>query len=143
MRPHTQLWLSWVMDCKLRYTADVPPHAHGVALCCCWVLGCSRIAALYDNSCLFVARSQISVLAVVTTLLTNHINLACHNARHNSDLIGAGSTCKTKKIRLELKTLPLSLAPVPQNTFPRTSYTVLDKVSIKKKLLSGFGMQSR
>ena len=97
------------MDCKLRYTADVPPHAHGVALCCCWVLGCSRIAALYDNSCLFVARSQISVLAVVTTLLTSHINLACHNARHNSDLIGAGSTCKTNSLRLKVKICPYLL----------------------------------
>ena len=62
MRPHPELWLSSVTDCKLRYTADMPPHAHGAALCCCWLLGCGRVAALYDNnSCLFVARSQICV----------------------------------------------------------------------------------
>ena len=78
------------------------------------------------------------------TLLANHINLASHSAGHNSDFIGAGSTCKTKKLRLEVKSLPLqdlSLAPVPQNTFRRTSYNAL--VPIKKKLLSGSGMQSR
>ena len=28
----------------------------------------------------------------------NHINLSSHNASHNSDLIGAGNTCKTQKI---------------------------------------------
>ena len=43
-----------------RYTADELPHANSVALCCCWLLGGSRVAALYEYSCLFVARSQIS-----------------------------------------------------------------------------------
>ena len=91
------------------------------------VLPCAAVgfwaAALYDNSCLFVARSQISVSAVVTTLLANHINLASHNARHNSDLIGAGSTYKTNNLRLKVQICPyLSLRPVPRNTFLRTSY---------------------
>ena len=115
------------MDCKLRYTADMPHHAHGAALCCCWLLGCGRVAALYDNSCLFVARSQISVSAVITTpqLLANHINLASHK-QVITDLIGAGSTCKTKKIRLKVQNLPLPLGPVPQNVPSyHTSYNVL------------------
>ena len=64
-------------------------------------------------------------------LLANHINVTSHTASHHSDLIGAGSTCNTKKLRLEVKKMPLSIAPVPQNTFPRTSYNVL--VPIKKK----------
>ena len=51
-----------------------------------------------------------SVSAAVTTLLANHINFASHN----SDLIGAGSTCKSKKLRVKVKTLPLSLGPVPK-----------------------------
>ena len=104
-------------------------------------MGCGRVAALYDNSCLFVARSQISVSAVTMTLLANHINLTSHFASNNSDLIGAGSTCKTQTLRVEVNKLPLSLAPVPQNTFPRTSYSVF--VPIKQKILSSSGMQSR
>ena len=47
---------------------------------------------LYDNSCLFVTRSQISVSAAVPTLLANHINFSSQNASPNSDLIDAGST---------------------------------------------------
>ena len=49
-----------------------------------------RIAA-----CLSHALRSLS--AVIMTLLANHINLGSHNACYNSDLIGAGSICKTKK----------------------------------------------
>ena len=94
---------------------------------------------MHDNSCLFVARSQISVSSIIT-LLANHMNLASHTASHNSDLIGAGSTCKTKKQRLEVKQLPLSLAPVPQNTFPRTSkYIIQRPCSNKEHITFRFG----
>ena len=53
---------SVVMDCKLRYTADMPPHAHGVAFCCCWAAAwlqrcMAEIAACYALS-LFSALSS-------------------------------------------------------------------------------------
>ena len=38
--------------------------------------------------------------AAVTTLMANHINFASQNASQNSDLISAGSTCKSKTLRV-------------------------------------------
>ena len=73
-------------------------------------------AAVGLQCCMIIAaclsHALRSVSAVIMTLLANHINLASHSAGHNSDFIGAGSTCKTKKLRVEVKNLPLSLGPV-------------------------------
>ena len=53
------------------------------------VLGFQRCT--YNNSCLFVACSQISVSLGVTALLANHIHFASHNARHSdSNFINRG-----------------------------------------------------
>ena len=65
------------------------------------------------NSCLFVARSRISVSSAVTALLANRTNFASHNASHNSDLIGRRNTCKSQFLRMKVIPLPLSLGPVP------------------------------
>ena len=48
-----------------------------------------------------VARSQISVSAAVTALLANRINFASQNASQNSVLSSAGSTCKSKTLRVK------------------------------------------
>ena len=68
------------------------------------------------------------------------------NAGMEIEIFGIGIAVLPKAILHEGSwdcrfTLPLSLAPGPQNTFPCTSYNVL--VLIKKEILSGSGMQSR
>ena len=70
-------------------------------------------AAVGLQRCMIIAAFVCRTSAIMT-LWANHINLACHNASHISDLICAGSTCKTKKTRLKEKKMPLSLDPVPQ-----------------------------
>ena len=103
MRPNRQLCLSSVTDCDLLYyTADVPPHARGVAFCCSWLLGGSKICLqrciLRDTS---LSHALRSLSAAVTALLANHINFASQNASQNSELIGAGSTYKSKSLRVK------------------------------------------
>ena len=108
-------YLFSVMDCKLRYTAAMPLHAHGVASCCCWVAVAFQ-RCIYEKLCLFVARSASALClcsAAVTTLFANHINFAIHhNASHSSDLIGRRSTCKSSFLRVKVITSPLPLGPV-------------------------------
>lgn len=81
------------MDCELRYTADIPPPAHGVASAAagfCPAVGLQRCMIL--AACLSDALRSVS--AAVTTLFANHTHFAIRTARLSSDLIGGGSARK-------------------------------------------------